>query len=70
MKISIELIEAMRQQAQMMVAYQKALIAEGMGKDEALRMTIAYQGAHVKYSMLANIEQQKIDLEKKSKVVN
>ena len=70
MKILNELIEAINQQAQMMVAYKKALIAEGMDKEEALRMTMAYQGAQVKYSMLANIEQQKIDLEKKSKIVN
>jgi len=60
--LSEELIKSMQETAAMIVAYRDALIENGMSEQDALKMTIAYQGQQLEAAFKANIEQQKIML--------
>jgi hypothetical protein len=53
------LISGLIQTAQMLVAYNNALIENGMSKEDALKMTIAYQGQQIEAATKASIEEKK-----------
>jgi hypothetical protein len=57
--LDTELLNGMIQTAQMLVAYNNALIESGMTKEDALKMTIAYQGQQIEAASKANIEEKK-----------
>lgn len=54
--LSAELIKSMQDTAEMMVTYRNALIENGMTEQDALKMTIAYQGQQIEAALKANIE--------------
>ncbi len=54
-----ELVNGMIQTAQMMVTYNNALIENGMSKEDALKITIAYQGQQIEAVTKASIEEKK-----------
>lgn len=70
--LSVELINGLLQQAEMMVFYKNALTKNGMTEADALRMTIAYQGQQVEAAYKANIEEKKaaLSLMDNGKVMN
>jgi len=59
MNNSKELLDAMIQQAAMIVSYYKALMNEGMDAKDALKIAIAYQDSQIKAAAMANIEKEK-----------
>lgn len=56
--LSSEVIKGMMETAEMMVTYRNALIENGMTEQDALKMTIAYQGQQIEAICKANIERE------------
>jgi primosomal replication protein N len=55
-----DMVKGIMEIAQMMVAYRNALIENGMTEQDALRMTIAYQGQQMEIASKANLEEKKM----------
>lgn len=54
-----EVIKGIMETAQMMVTYRNELIENGMTEQDALRMTIAYQGQQIEAAYKAGLEEKK-----------
>lgn len=70
--LSTKLIEGILQQAETLVIYKNALVEKGMSEQDALRMTIAYQGQQMEAAFKVNIEEKKMmmSLKDQGKVIN
>ncbi|MBU2701671.1 primosomal replication protein N [Sporomusaceae bacterium BoRhaA] len=60
--LSAEVIKSMQETAEMMVTYRNALIENGTSEQDALKMTIAYQGQQMEAALKATIEREKNQL--------
>lgn len=68
--LNAELTKSMQETAEMMVAYRNALIENGMTEQDALKMTIAYQGQQLEAAFKVNVENNKLLLLGKNESFN